>query len=184
MPNDLHQCRHKISRSSFNSFLPYIHSTLQPLRQPPIMLQSPGAEQQQSDAGLKPFSCLTCRQRKIKCDRNNPCSNCTRGGRPCSFVVPMRGKPSRRKPVREGLHARLRRYEEMLKAYGADIEPSVKENDNNISDGEAVSEPDVEMTEDTKSVVGSVRSHVEFDESKTRLVNNNGSSRYFDKYAI
>jgi hypothetical protein len=92
----------------------------------------------------------------------------------------VRGKPKRRKAVKEGLHAKLRRYEEMLKSYGAVIEPS--DNGNNISDGETVPEPDVEMTEDAQSCINSRRSPFEFDETKTRLVTRNGSSRYFDKY--
>ncbi|KAL4904771.1 hypothetical protein BDW74DRAFT_185366 [Aspergillus multicolor] len=31
-------------------------------------------------------SCLACRQRKLKCDRQQPCSNCHRAGRDCVFM--------------------------------------------------------------------------------------------------
>ncbi|KAF2123215.1 hypothetical protein BDV96DRAFT_15587 [Lophiotrema nucula] len=72
--------------------------------------------------GLKSYACLTCRQRKVKCDRHVPCNNCTKANRECSFVPPARGKRKRTKPAREGLHAKLRRYEEQLKSLGAQIE--------------------------------------------------------------
>jgi hypothetical protein len=130
---------------------------------------------------LKRFSCLTCRQRKVKCDRRNPCSNCTRAARQCSFIPPVRGKPKRRSTPKEGLHAKLKRYEELLKSYGADIEPS--DNDNYVSDAETVSEPDVQMViKDTESPKMSSGSPFAFDETKTKLISKNGSSRYFEKY--
>lgn len=31
-------------------------------------------------------SCLACRQRKLKCNRQQPCSNCGRAGRECVFL--------------------------------------------------------------------------------------------------
>ena len=71
---------------------------------------------------LQPFSCLICRQRKVKCDRRDPCSNCVRACQDCNFVVPVRGKRKRTKPVQEGLHAKLRRYEEILKAQGVTLD--------------------------------------------------------------
>lgn len=75
-----------------------------------------------SPGQLQPFSCLICRQRKVKCDRRDPCSNCVRANQECSFVAPVRGKRKRTKPVQEGLHAKLRRYEEILKAQGATLD--------------------------------------------------------------
>lgn len=50
-------------------------------------------------------SCLMCRQRKIKCDRNNPCAACTAGRHTCVFKVfndpvPM-GVKLRRSPTPE-----------------------------------------------------------------------------------
>ena len=131
----------------------------------------------------KRFSCLTCRQRKIKCDRRNPCSNCTRAARQCSFIPPVRGKPKGRTAPKEGLHAKLRRYEEMLKSYGADLEPSDNDNNNN-SDGETASELDIQMViKDAEVREMNGGSSFAFDETKTKLITKNGSSRYFDKYA-
>ncbi|OAA60854.1 Transcription factor [Cordyceps fumosorosea ARSEF 2679] len=80
---------------------------------------SPGPS---TDGGsVKPFSCLVCRQRKVRCDRVQPCGNCKRARAECEYVAPVRGKRKRSKPSRETLHAKLRRYEEMLTTRGVDV---------------------------------------------------------------
>jgi hypothetical protein len=33
-------------------------------------------------------SCLECRRRKLKCDKGQPCSNCTKISRQCVFIAP------------------------------------------------------------------------------------------------
>jgi hypothetical protein len=128
----------------------------------------------------KHFSCLVCRQRKVRCDRHHPCLNCTKSGRRCSFIPPVRGKPKRRKAPKEGLHAKLKRYEEMLKSYGATVEPS--DACNELSDVEPSPEPDVHMTEIREPQTMTSGEPLSADETRTRLVSKNGSSRYFEKY--
>lgn len=130
---------------------------------------------------LKRFSCLTCRQRKVKCDRRNPCSHCVKAATQCSFIAPVRGKRKSTKPPKEGLHSKLKRYEDMLKAYGAKIELS---DDENLSDADVASEPDIEMDDDegNKSYKKARGEPFSFEKSNSRLVTKNGSSRYFDKW--
>lgn len=67
--------------------------------------------------------CLLCQQRKVKCDRNEPCSNCIKAGAAKCEAAPQYPprKRKRRFPEAE-LLARLRRYERHLRSYGADIE--------------------------------------------------------------
>ncbi|KAJ5744476.1 hypothetical protein N7533_009346 [Penicillium manginii] len=38
--------------------------------------------------------CPECKTRRLKCDEQYPCTNCTRHGIPCSYVVPMDGHAS------------------------------------------------------------------------------------------
>ncbi len=38
-----------------------------------------------------PVSCQTCRSKKLKCNRVQPCSNCTARGINCTFLVPPQG---------------------------------------------------------------------------------------------
>lgn len=44
-----------------------------------------------------PRSCVTCRRRKVRCDKHMPCSNCRRAQIPCIFPAPGRA-PRRPRP--------------------------------------------------------------------------------------
>ena len=46
---------------------------------------------------LNPRSCVTCRRRKVRCDKHMPCSNCRRAQIPCIFPPPGRA-PRRPRP--------------------------------------------------------------------------------------
>ncbi|KAH6633915.1 fungal-specific transcription factor domain-containing protein [Chaetomium sp. MPI-SDFR-AT-0129] len=46
---------------------------------------------------LNPRSCVTCRRRKVRCDKHMPCSNCRRALIPCIFPAPGRA-PRRPRP--------------------------------------------------------------------------------------
>ncbi|KAK4154716.1 fungal-specific transcription factor domain-containing protein [Chaetomidium leptoderma] len=48
-------------------------------------------------AVLNPRSCVTCRRRKVRCDKHMPCSNCRRAQIPCIFPAPGRA-PRRPRP--------------------------------------------------------------------------------------
>jgi hypothetical protein len=50
-----------------------------------IMTQSPRRRRRPA------LSCLDCRRRKIKCDRNDPCMNCTSSGLQCKYKRFSRG---------------------------------------------------------------------------------------------
>ncbi len=136
-------------------------------------------EQHGSDADLKGYSCLTCRQRKVRCDRRNPCSNCVKAARQCSFLAPVRGKRKRTKAPKEGLHAKLRRYEELLKSYGAKIESPEYDSD---SHSESDSQPDSETAEENPRPRSRATPRTPAHESiKSTLIDKEGSSRYYDR---
>jgi len=66
------------------------------------------------------FSCIRCSERKVKCDKQNPCNACIRHNVQCIFRPP---KPSRRKRnfVKDQLvDERLKRYEALLREKGID----------------------------------------------------------------
>ncbi|KAL4972411.1 fungal-specific transcription factor domain-containing protein [Aspergillus desertorum] len=61
-------------------------------------------------------SCTLCRQRKVKCDRQQPCSNCTRADTQCVFPPGLGRAPKRpRKAVEARLLAQLSRLEAVVK---------------------------------------------------------------------
>lgn len=58
------------------------------------------------------FSCVNCRRRKIKCNKSNPCTNCTKAHLRCIFPPPRRpGKGSNPDPE---LLAKVRRLEDTI----------------------------------------------------------------------
>ncbi|KAF2101807.1 hypothetical protein NA57DRAFT_9916, partial [Rhizodiscina lignyota] len=67
-------------------------------------------------------SCLVCQQRKVKCDRTVPCSNCRKSEKRCEYKAPLPPKRRSRKAPELGLHARVRRYEQLLTKFGVKIE--------------------------------------------------------------
>ncbi|KAI5197397.1 hypothetical protein AUEXF2481DRAFT_27177 [Aureobasidium subglaciale EXF-2481] len=73
---------------------------------------------------LNPRSCVTCRKRKVKCDKLHPCSNCSRAHIECIFPTPGRAPRKSRKvsdPRDAELLDRLRRLEGLVKGLGVDI---------------------------------------------------------------
>ena len=68
------------------------------------------------------LACVACQQRKIKCNRDFPCSHCTKNGVQCipAHLIPKQRK--RRFAERELLD-RLRQYESLLSKHEIDFEP-------------------------------------------------------------
>ncbi|RDW58930.1 putative C6 transcription factor [Aspergillus mulundensis] len=61
-------------------------------------------------------TCTLCRQRKVKCDRQQPCSNCTRAATECVYPAGLGRAPKRaRKAVEARLLAQLSRLESVVK---------------------------------------------------------------------
>lgn len=74
-----------------------------------------------SHAQQRVLACLSCQQRKVKCDRKLPCANCVRHQVECEPALAPRQR-RRRFPERELLN-RIRRYEEILRQNNLSFEP-------------------------------------------------------------
>jgi hypothetical protein len=93
--------------------------------------QSPSVERKSSHTaphGLNARSCVTCRRRKVKCDKKVPCSNCTKAQTQCVFPAPGRAP---RRPRQGGkvvsereaeLLKRLRRLEGVVEELSGQVE--------------------------------------------------------------
>ncbi|KAF5124130.1 Bikaverin cluster transcription factor bik5 [Metarhizium anisopliae] len=77
------------------------------------------AAAESATAGLQPYSCLSCRRRRKKCDRTDPCANCRRAGTECVFV-PRR--PSTRQYSGAGALERVRYLEGVVQQLRAKLE--------------------------------------------------------------
>jgi len=69
-----------------------------------------------------PRSCITCRRRKVKCDKKTPCSHCVRARIECVFPGPRRAPRKSRKPPDGELLDRLRRLEGVVSSLNAQVE--------------------------------------------------------------
>ena len=82
--------------------------------QPPSTGGTPLSSDKQSSQkrNRTQLSCTNCRHSKLKCDRNHPCSQCTKRGRAslCAFPVAA----ARRKPA-VSMHNRLKHLESLVK---------------------------------------------------------------------
>ncbi|PQE29949.1 fungal specific transcription factor domain-containing protein [Rutstroemia sp. NJR-2017a WRK4] len=110
-----------------NSIYPSAAASLGPTVPP----RSPDNARKSSTAastGLNARSCVTCRRRKVKCDKQVPCGNCTKAQTQCVFPAPGRAPRRPRaggKPVtdREAeLLKRLRRLEGVVEELSGQVD--------------------------------------------------------------
>ncbi|KAI1109377.1 fungal-specific transcription factor domain-containing protein [Nemania sp. NC0429] len=74
----------------------------------------------------KILACVHCQYRKIKCDRQQPCSNCVKAKIACKPSVPA--PPHKRRRPNQDLLERLARCEQLLKQYtDGNVPPAQKE---------------------------------------------------------
>lgn len=73
-------------------------------------LHGPGHGQVQ----LNPRSCVTCRRRKVRCDKTIPCANCIKVGVECVFPAPGRAPRKSKRPSETQLLDRLKRLEGVI----------------------------------------------------------------------
>lgn len=88
------------------------------------MLPNRTSQAPQFEAAPNLHSCVLCRKRKVKCDKQRPCYNCIKAHAVCnhSLPAPPRRRKGRERLAEEDLRNRLRRYEELLQSYGAKID--------------------------------------------------------------
>merc|ERR1712072_515669 len=99
---------------------------------------------------LNPRSCVTCRKRKVKCDRLYPCTNCNKAHIECVFPAPGRAPRKPRKPGDgrdKELLERLRRLEGVVKGMGVDVPPGSEDKQNGVrSDDKTPDDADSRVT--------------------------------------
>ncbi|KAF5003140.1 hypothetical protein FDECE_10285 [Fusarium decemcellulare] len=160
------------------------------------MSSSKNTEPSASDDGLKIWSCVICRRRKVRCDRKDPCSNCVKNNIECHFPVTGRIPRTRRDPSaskspaqkQSELLGRLRRLESVVTELAAQVEDgsqgpggtvaSSGPGRGSIASSEAgQTSMDTSVTESSQTV-SSTSNHAgsEFDEEFGRLVVDKGGT--------
>ena len=127
---------------------------------------------------LQKFSCLYCKQRKVRCDRKDPCFTCSKARHECIFRAPPPPRRGKRKRRKSRLIDRLRRYEELLKSHGEEIEPFDLSDSDGLDGGSEGNEMDIVVLDEHLSRKHIVTSPVP---KPGRLIVKHGMSRYLDK---
>ncbi|KAH6639679.1 fungal-specific transcription factor domain-containing protein [Boeremia exigua] len=138
-----------------------------------------------SPSAPNPRSCITCRRRKVKCDKKQPCSNCARARIECIFPGPGRAPRKSRKPPDAELLERLRRLEGVVQNLNSQVEEHEQEaaererdkesrqdsaSENCFARGSADNSPSVAVDNSTEGL----------ENRFGRLVIENGRSRYIN----
>ena len=127
------------------------------------------------------YSCIRCSDRKVRCDRQTPCSNCVKYNFQCIFreLPPPRKKQKR--VNRDSLKGRLKRCEALLQKVGVDLNglPTTSEAGQR-SPGNG---SEVPVTEDSLKVpiTTSTVSDKERPITTSQLLQSRGRSKYVDK---
>lgn len=73
------------------------------------------------------LACVSCQQRKIKCDRKFPCTNCIKSKAQCISQATLPTRQRRRRFPERELLDRLRHYEDLLRQNNIDFQPVEKD---------------------------------------------------------
>lgn len=76
-------------------------------------------------AQLNSLSCIYCRQKKIRCNRKDPCSNCIKVRVECIFPQPARIARKKRDTASAELSARMRQLEETVFSLSENIKGNI-----------------------------------------------------------
>lgn len=127
------------------------------------------------------YSCIRCSDRKVRCDRQNPCNTCVKHNVQCLFrTLPPPRKKQRH--VKEGnLKDKLKRYEALLQKQGVD--PNGLPNTSEAGQHCPISGSEVPMTEDGLQVPTPASTATEVGRSITtsQLLRDQGRSKFVDK---
>jgi hypothetical protein len=106
---------------------------------------------QQSPNGsglLNPRSCVTCRRRKVKCDKKPVCTNCIKAHIECIYPSPGRAPRKPRKPQDSELIDRLKKLEGVVQMLGSQVQP--EDGSSPAKDGEKPTEGEGTETHEEK----------------------------------
>lgn len=126
------------------------------------------------------YSCIRCADRKVKCDRQKPCSACVRHKVDCVFHSPLPPRKRLKGVKTQMLMDRLRHCEALLQQQGFDPShlPDTPDSGQHFkpSPTVAVVLPDLQM-----QTPSSIASKFSRSIKKTRIVHGKGRSKLLDK---
>ncbi|KAK9797633.1 putative Zn(2)-C6 fungal-type domain-containing protein [Seiridium cardinale] len=70
--------------------------------------------------GPHKYACSLCARRKVKCNKDDPCSNCLKAKKECLYEIPAAQRP-RKRAADEDLTTRLAIYEDLMRQHNLDF---------------------------------------------------------------
>ncbi|RPA85548.1 hypothetical protein BJ508DRAFT_322588 [Ascobolus immersus RN42] len=116
-------------------------------------------------------SCVTCRNRKVRCDKQRPCGACRRSGSECIFLTEARRPPQPRLP-NAVLLERIERLESVIEMI------STKNGPSSSSDPSSTSLPQQLIPQPSRARELDQVANVDHSENHGRLFNTDDGSRY------
>ncbi|MCJ1353222.1 MAG: hypothetical protein MMC33_003207 [Icmadophila ericetorum] len=134
----------------------------------------------------KAYSCVLCFKRKVKCDKHYPCAACLRAKVDCIFRIPA--PPRRRRHARstaadEAILARLKHYEDLLRANGIEFNSSSPPSSTTASKTDTRSPPPTPPQDANHSITNpnpASTHRMPTDFSQGKLIVDHGRSRFIE----
>lgn len=122
-----------------------------------------------------PRSCVTCRRRKVRCDKKEPkCSNCGKANIDCIYPPPGRAPRKPRRPQDAELLKRLRRLESVVDSLGAQVDE-----DGHVHENEGRAERrNTASDEILESLTNGANRRTSLEQGVGKLMLKDGRSRY------
>ena len=129
------------------------------------------------------YSCVRCSNRKVKCDRQNPCTACVKHNAQCIFRPHQPSQKRSKRFEHDTRNDRLKRYEALLTEAGIDLERTSENHPakqhhtpGSVGGGVAGTLTQLPTPASTTSEDRSL--------TKTQIVHGEGRQKFVDKYAI
>jgi hypothetical protein len=126
-------------------------------------------------------SCVSCQQRKVKCDRQTPCAACVKSQVECVMRIPLRPRRRPRKVPEAVRDARLKQYEELLKGYGANLDHVDGAGGEERNDLSVVGQATVPVRQGFGQPASELMTPTSEDSERGRLISHDGASKFLDK---
>ena len=126
------------------------------------------------------YSCIRCADRKVKCDRQRPCSNCIKRNVDCVFHPSPPPRKKHKRVKEQILNDRLKHYEALLQEKG--IDPSKVPDTPNLEPGQRLNQPAPVVPEAVQvQTPSSIESDSNHSINKPQIVQGQGRSKFVDK---
>lgn len=135
--------------------------------------------------GLKAHACVLCQRRKVKCDRQVPCTGCAKAQVDCEYRDPLPPRRRQKKNPEAAMIARIRRYEKALQKAGIDVTSLEADDPQELSTTRIVGSDTGERLSRSRRLSSTISEQTSESSSRQepgRLVTKKGRSLYLDKF--